>query len=69
MVSGSVMYFRTRAPRNVTIDYNGLAIAPARRQINAALFEWVVENLIKIRSTPSRGTDGSMWRSPRTKNT
>lgn len=67
VVSGSVMYFRTRAPRNVTIDYNGLAIAPVKAQINAALFEWVVENLIKIRSTPSRGTDGSMWRSPRTK--
>ena len=47
VVSGSVMYFRTRAPRNVTIDYNGLAIAPVKAQINAALFEWVVENLIK----------------------
>ena len=42
VVSGSVMYFRTRAPRNVTIDYNGLAIAPVKAQINAALFEWVV---------------------------
>lgn len=41
------MYFRTRAPRNVVIDYNGLAIAPVKAQINTALFEWVVENLIK----------------------
>ena len=47
IVSGSVMYFRTRAPRNVVIDYNGLAIAPVKAQINTALFEWVVENLIK----------------------
>lgn len=46
-VSSSVMYFRTRAPRNVTIDYNGLAIAPVKACINTALFEWVVENLIK----------------------
>ena len=41
------MYFRPRAPRNVTIDYNGLAIAPVKACINPALFEWVVENLIK----------------------
>ena len=47
IVSGSVMYFRTRAPRNVVIDYNGLAIAPVKAQINTALFEWVVENLMK----------------------
>ena len=33
--------------RNVVIDYNGLAIAPVKAQINTALFEWVVENLIK----------------------
>ncbi len=46
-VSESVMYFRKRIPRNVTLDYNGLAIAPVQAQINAALFEWVVENLLK----------------------
>jgi len=47
VVGESVMYFRKRIPRNVTLDYNGLAIAPLRACINAALFEWVVENLMK----------------------
>ena len=46
-VGGAVMYFRTRVPRNVTIQYNGLAIAPVQAEINVALFEWVVENLLK----------------------
>ena len=41
------MYFRKRIPRNVTLDYNGLAIAPIEANINPALFEWVVENLMK----------------------
>ena len=47
VVGGCVMYFRTRIPRNVTLDYNGLATAPVQAMINAALFEWVVENLLK----------------------
>ena len=47
VVGESVMYFRKRIPRNVTLDYNGLAIAPVLANINAALFEWVVENLMK----------------------
>lgn len=47
VVGGCVMYFRTRIPRNVTLDYNGLAIAPVQANINSALFEWVVENLMK----------------------
>lgn len=47
IVSESVMYFRKRIPRNVTLDYNGLAIAPVQANVNAALFEWVVENLMK----------------------
>lgn len=47
VVGGSVMYFRKRIPRNVTLDYNGLAIAPVEAAINIALFEWVVENLMK----------------------
>ncbi len=47
VVGESVMYFRKRIPRNVTLDYNGLAIAPVQACINAALFEWVVENLMK----------------------
>ncbi len=47
VVGGSVMYFRARLPRNVSLDYNGLAIAPIEANINTALFEWVVENLMK----------------------
>ena len=47
VVGGSVMYFRKRIPRNVQLEYNGLAIAPVQANINAALFEWVVENLMK----------------------
>ncbi|MEG1885353.1 MAG: HAMP domain-containing sensor histidine kinase [Alistipes sp.] len=47
LVGESVMYFRKRIPRNVTLDYNGLAIAPVQANVNAALFEWVVENLMK----------------------
>lgn len=47
VVGDTVIYFRKRIPRNVTLDYNGLAIAPVRANINTALFEWVVENLMK----------------------
>ncbi len=47
VVSETVMYFRKRIPRNVTLDYNGLAIAPVQASINIALLEWVVENLMK----------------------
>ena len=47
VVGDIVMYFRRRIPRNVTLDYNGLAIAPIRVSMNAALFEWIVENLMK----------------------
>jgi len=47
LVGSSVLYFRTRIPKNVTLQYNGLAIAPVSAMINEALFEWVVENLLK----------------------
>ncbi len=47
IVGNSVMYFRTRIPKNVTLTYNGLAIAPVQAMLNAALFEWVTENLLK----------------------
>ncbi len=47
VVSNSVMYFRKRIPRNVTLDYNGLAIHTVKARLNVALFEWVVENLMK----------------------
>lgn len=47
VVGDTVMYFRRRIPRNVTLSYNGLAMAPIRVSINSALFEWVIENLMK----------------------
>ena len=47
VVGESVMYFRKRIPRNVTLSYNGLAMAPVKANLNVALFEWVVENLMK----------------------
>ena len=47
VVGNSVMYFRKRIPRNVTLEYNGLAIETVKAKLNVALFEWVVENLVK----------------------
>ena len=47
VVGETVMYFHKRIPRNVTLSYNGLAMAPVKANLNVALFEWVVENLLK----------------------
>lgn len=47
VVGETVLYFRKRVPRNVLLSYNGLAIAPVKANLNVALFEWVIENLIK----------------------
>ncbi len=47
VVGNSVMYFRKRIPRNVTLEYNGFAIDTVKAKINVTLFEWVVENLMK----------------------
>jgi signal transduction histidine kinase len=47
VVGNSVMYFRKRIPRNVSLDYNGLATDSVKARINITLFEWVVENLMK----------------------
>lgn len=47
VVGSSVLYFRSRIPRNVTISYNGLAMAQQKAMLNEALFEWVIENLLK----------------------
>ncbi len=46
-IGETVMYFRKRIPRNVTLEYNGLAIAPLQASINVALIEWVIENTMK----------------------
>ena len=47
VVGSCVHYFKTRIPRKVTLTYNGLAMAPITVRLNGALFEWVVENLLK----------------------
>jgi len=47
VVGECVQYFITRLPKNITLRYNGYAIAPIEARINTALFEWVIENLIK----------------------
>ena len=47
IVGGSVLYFRTRVPKNVNLTYNGLAMAQQKAMVNEALFEWVIENLLK----------------------
>ena len=46
VVGDTVIYFRRRIPRNVTLNYNGLAMAPISVSANPALFEWVIENLM-----------------------
>ena len=58
VVGETVMYFRKRVPRNVTLSYNGLAMAPVKANMNVALFEWVVENLCKnaIDAMESKGS-------------
>lgn len=56
LVGNTVLYFRSRIPRNVALHYNGLAIAPAKAMVNEALFEWVVENLLKNALDALQGT-------------
>lgn len=58
VVGETVMYFRKRIPKNVELNYNGLAMAPVRARINPALFEWVIENLLKnaLDALQGRGT-------------
>jgi len=58
IVGNSVIYYRTRVPRNVTISYNGLAMGRLKAMVNEALFEWVIENLIKnaMDALSGRGT-------------
>lgn len=56
VVGGSVHYFKTRIPRRVELRYNGLATAPISAMMNVALFEWVVENLLKNALDALQGT-------------
>lgn len=47
IVSSTVQYFQTRIPRGVSIHYDQSADEPFQAQVNEALFEWVLENLMK----------------------
>ena len=46
VVNSTVIYFRSRTPRNVELRYDR-PIQPEYAMINDALFEWVIENLLK----------------------
>ncbi|HIS33569.1 MAG TPA: HAMP domain-containing histidine kinase [Candidatus Avirikenella pullistercoris] len=47
LVNNAVSYFKTRIPKNVTLRYNTSVSAPLQALVNEALFEWVIENLLK----------------------
>jgi hypothetical protein len=47
VVGDCIQYFHSRIPRNIKLSYNGFATAPVRAMLNGALFEWVIENLLK----------------------
>ena len=47
IVASTVQYFRTRIPRGVSINYSECADEPFQARVNEALFEWVLENLMK----------------------
>ena len=47
IVNNAVSYFRTRVPKNVELRFNTSVSVPLQALVNEALFEWVVENLLK----------------------
>lgn len=47
LVRGTVAYFRSRIPRNVELLYDDSVTVPLQATVNDALFEWVIENLLK----------------------
>ncbi len=47
LVAGAVEYFRRRIPKNVTLNFARCTAEPMQGMVNDALFEWVVENLLK----------------------
>ncbi|MCC8089069.1 MAG: HAMP domain-containing histidine kinase [Rikenellaceae bacterium] len=46
LVNNTVEYFRSRIPKNVTLEF-AKPVLPMFAMINDALFEWVIENLLK----------------------
>lgn len=47
LVASAVDYFRRRIPKNVTLNFARCTAEPMQGMVNDALFEWVVENLLK----------------------
>ncbi|MCX4359259.1 MAG: HAMP domain-containing sensor histidine kinase [Rikenellaceae bacterium] len=47
LVRGTVAYFKSRIPRNVELLYDDSVTVPLQATVNDALFEWVIENLLK----------------------
>lgn len=47
VVTNTVEYFRSRIPRNVTLDLDQCVPEPLQAMVNDSLFEWVIENLLK----------------------
>lgn len=47
VVTTTVDYFQSRIARGVTLDFKRQSDAPMQALINEALFEWVLENLLK----------------------
>lgn len=47
IVASTVQYFQTRIPRGVSINYESCGDEPFQARVNEALFEWVLENLMK----------------------
>lgn len=47
IVNNAVTYFRTRIPKNVELKFSETVSEPMQALVNEALFEWVVENLLK----------------------
>ncbi|MFI3267831.1 MAG: ATP-binding protein [Rikenellaceae bacterium] len=69
IVENAVVYFKTRIPKNVQLIYNTSTSLPLQASINEALFEWVIENLLKNALDALSGTgsitvtvkDDSKW--------
>lgn len=47
IVENAVVYFQTRIPKNVELRYSRTTNSPLQAIVNEALFEWVIENLLK----------------------
>lgn len=47
IVLAATTYFKSRIPKNVQLTYKQIDSEPQQAMVNDALFEWVIENLLK----------------------